>query len=729
MKVRTKLALLLLIVVGAFAAGLAAIKTYDFRKYSEAMDEYARERQVSFDAFLQRWTQSLQVLVEDQSCWDAMESAVRTGDGEWASANLDDAALAMGRANAIWVYSRDSLLFYSHNNLYSDLLTEVPLPRAALGTWMKERKRAHFFAETPVGIFEVRGASIHPSRDQARATEPVGYLLLGRFWSREELKDISMLTGHTIEMRPMNAATETTGDARIGMVTFTRELPGWNGIPLRKLIVRNDSPVLHQLHGSSERQFLWLLLFTVVVFLLLLVFLTRWVDGPIQALAKCLRKQSLEPIASLQNDPCEFGDFARLIRDFFEQRARLLREVKEREDAEQALHQSEERLRHSQKMEAVGRLAGGIAHDFNNLLTAIIGYADLIAHRERGDGSTQADAEQIARAGEKAAALTRQLLAFSRKQVLQPRVIDLNALLLELKKLLHRVIGEHIDLEVRTTVPEARVKADSHQIEQVILNLGVNARDAMPAGGRLTLETGETHAEEGITDGTLSLPPGTYVKLTVRDTGCGMTPETLDRVFEPFFTTKEPGKGTGLGLATVYGIVQQSGGGIAVQSTPGVGTTFAIYLPHEDAPLDPPPAVSPPVQGSKDAETVLVVEDDEIVRELVCAVLGDQGYEVLCASHGVEALAMARTHRGPIHLLVSDVVMPQMHGPQLAEELGKFRPDTRVLFVSGYSDSDISDQGILSANIRLLEKPFTPESLARKVREVLDEKLTGRGVN
>ena len=721
MKVRTKIALLLLTVVGVFVAGLVGIKMHDQRKFVEILGEYDQARQKSFDAFIQRWTQSIEVLANDYSCWDAMVAAIAQGDRKWAEENLGDAALAMPRANAIWVYTRDRQLFYSHNNLYSDALIDVPLPREQIGMLLDEKKLCHFFAVSPLGLFEIRGATIHPSRDSARVTPQQGYLFVGHFWSHEDLKDVSLLTGHNVDIVPASESGRKSGDERIGVVTFSRQLPGWNGDPLAKFVVRNDSLVLSQLHGSSETEFLWLILFALIIFLLLVFCLTRWVNLPIRALSTCLRTRSLQPIQWLLDDPCEFGDFARMLREFFKQRDDLIREMTERHGAQKALHESEERLRHSQKMEAVGRLAGGIAHDFNNLLTGIIGYAELIGNRTKPEDASHDDAAQIARAGEQAASLTRQLLAFSRKQILQPRVIDLNTLILETKKLLQRVIGEHIDLRVETAAAMARVRADPHQIEQVVLNLGVNARDAMPGGGVLTIRTGNVEAEQTITDGTFSLPPGKYVTLTVKDSGCGMDAETRERIFEPFFTTKGPGKGTGLGLATVYGIVQQSGGGISLSSTEGAGTAFTVYLPQESAPLDVPRPEPSHVSGSQDSETVLVVEDDETVRELVCAVLAEQGYEVLCAARGSEALRMAREHPGKIDLMLSDIIMPQMHGPQLARELQSIRPNTKVLFVSGYSDSDISDQGILAPDVRFLEKPFTPETLGRKVREVLDE--------
>jgi nitrogen-specific signal transduction histidine kinase len=396
--------------------------------------------------------------------------------------------------------------------------------------------------------------------------------------------------------------------------------------------------------------------------------------------------------------------------------------MEERRATEEALRKSEEELRHSQKMEAVGRLAGGVAHDFNNLLTAIIGYAELIATRTSSNSLAKQNAELIRRAGEQAAALTRQLLAFSRKQILQPKVIDLNALVLEMEKLLRRVIGERFDLQAHPDAANGRVKADPSQLEQVVLNLGVNARDAMPRGGKLIIRTENVRLDrETAPQIAASLKPGAYVMLSVTDTGAGMNEETKSHIFEPFFTTKGPGKGTGLGLATVYGIVRQTGGGISVESEPGKGSIFRIYLPRESAPVDFTRAPLMPVEKTDNFETVLVVEDEDIVRDLVCDVLEDQGYNVMCARDGIEALNMAEACDGPIHLLVTDVIMPHMNGHELAGKLSQLRPDMKILYVSGYSDNEIGDHGQLDPRYELLQKPFTPQTLARKIREVIRE--------
>ena len=398
----------------------------------------------------------------------------------------------------------------------------------------------------------------------------------------------------------------------------------------------------------------------------------------------------------------------------------FMRDITERKKAEEALHQSEERLRQSQKMEAIGMLAGGIAHDFNNLLTAITGYSELLLGQMQPDSRARKNAEGIRKAAFRAASLTQQLLAFSRRQILTSKVLNLNAVVMDLEPMLRRLIGEDIEIKIVPGSALGQVQADLSQIEQIVLNLVVNARDAMPKGGRLTIETANVEWDETYAGRHETFQPGSYVLVAVSDTGCGMDEPTRSRIFEPFFTTKEPGKGTGLGLATVYGIVKQSDGYVWVYSEPGQGSVFKIYLPRLKHVSDKGSTEAGRALPPRGTETILLVEDEEFVRTLVGDIFEENGYTVLRASHSDEAFRISGQHEGPIHLMVTDVVLPGMSGRELAERLASSRPKMKVLYISGYTDDAVVRHGVLAESVAFLQKPFTPEVLLRKVREVLE---------
>jgi signal transduction histidine kinase/CheY-like chemotaxis protein len=400
---------------------------------------------------------------------------------------------------------------------------------------------------------------------------------------------------------------------------------------------------------------------------------------------------------------------------------RLMVETMKNHMSERA--KAEERLRQAQKMEAVGRLAGGVAHDFNNLLSVITGYSELLLLRFDGRTPGCREIEEIHKAGVRAASLTHQLLAFSRRQVLKPRLLQLNEVVSNLGRMLARLIGEQIEIATVLRPDLWTVEADPNQIEQILMNFAVNARDAMPGGGILSISTDNAALEAPFVEGNLHIPAGSYVTLKVSDTGCGMDAETVSRIFEPFFTTKEQGKGTGLGLATVYGIVKQSGGFIHVRSDPGSGTAFKVFLPRAEREA-PGTDEEPPDRGERRPSgngTVLVVEDDDMVRKLVCEAIRGFGYTVLEARHGEEALSIVDCHEGTIHLLITDVVMPGMNGLELARRLKSSRPDLPVLFMSGYAEEAVRHLGAADPGKAFLQKPITPASLAAKLAEILPE--------
>ncbi|MBI3461983.1 MAG: response regulator, partial [Planctomycetes bacterium] len=391
----------------------------------------------------------------------------------------------------------------------------------------------------------------------------------------------------------------------------------------------------------------------------------------------------------------------------------------ERKRAEETLRETEANLRQAQKMDAIGQLAGGVAHDFNNLLTIILGYGELALESTDKDNPLYEMISEIGNAGQRAAALTKQLLAFSRKQPLQPTSLDLNRLVSDMERMLRRLIGEDIELQPLLAPHLHHVKADPAQIQQVLLNLVVNARDAMPQGGRLTIETANVQLDPRDVKAQPDVRPGPYVLLAVTDSGCGMDEKTRARIFEPFFTTKGPGKGTGMGLATVYGIVKQSEGHITVDSKPGEGTTFRIFLPRVEQTLLTRQVDSKPSESPRGTETILLVDDESLVRGLIRRILEAHGYCVLEAGDGAEALHVSRQHSGRIHLLLTDVVMPEMSGTELARLLQEVKPETKVLFMSGYTDDAVTRHGGLEPGRPFLQKPFTSDVLTRTVRETL----------
>jgi PAS domain S-box-containing protein len=399
----------------------------------------------------------------------------------------------------------------------------------------------------------------------------------------------------------------------------------------------------------------------------------------------------------------------------------VISDITKRRQAEQELRKTQEMLLQAQKMEAIGRLAGGVAHDFNNLLTVINGYSEMLLTNLPTEDPYRGPLEEISKSGQRAAALTKQMLAFSRRQIVTPKVLDLNAIVADANNMLRRLISENIDMELILGPGLWPVKADPGQIEQVLLNLAVNSRDAMPHGGRITIETANTHLGASDVLARAEVAPGPYVLLAVTDTGSGMDADTMRHIFEPFYTTKEVGKGTGLGLATVYGIVKQNQGHIDVASLPGMGARFQVFLP-KSAPAEPAhPSRCRETRPPHGSETVLVVEDEASVRTLIRVVLEEQGYQVIEAKSGNEALQTLKTYENSVHLVLTDMVMPGMSGHQLAGEVTAMRPDLKVLFMSGYTEDSVFRHNVSDQGVDCLLKPFSPVSLAQKVRKVLDE--------
>jgi PAS domain S-box-containing protein len=577
--------------------------------------------------------------------------------------------------------------------LFEDTFLLIAIKRSVSEMW----DIAFRTAETENMNENLEGHVAHRTAQLAEANKELEVEIAERKLAEEALRDSESRYRHLFESNPFP------------MWVFDQET-------LRFLAV-NDSAVRH--YGYSMDEFLSMTIKDIRPsedVPVLLEFMGTSPPSPNESSAWRHQKKDGTTIeVEITSSPLSFaGQAAKLV---------LAIDVTARKKAETSLRELEDQLRQSQKLEAIGQLAGGVAHDFNNLLTAISGHSDMCLRRLAPEDPIFRRIEQIKKAGDRAAALTRQLLAFSRKQILQPKVLQLNDIVVDMNKMLRRLIGEDIDLMMGLGVDLGHVKADPNQIEQVLMNLAVNARDAMPKGGKLTIETSNVQVGEEFASHHISVPRGDYVLLAVSDTGSGMDAATQARIFEPFFTTKEVGKGTGLGLATVYGIVKQSGGTVWVYSEVGHGTTFKIYLPSVRRSERALPLSQPEQELTQGSETILLVEDEEVVRDMASEILRETGYQVLEASNGKKAIELSSRYSGEIHLMLTDVVMPQMSGRELAEQLLTKRPEMNVLFMSGYTDDAIVHHGVLDEGTAFIAKPFSPEALTHKVRETIDSKV------
>jgi signal transduction histidine kinase len=719
MKVRSQILLLLFLIVVVFIVGVSMIKHQEVERVAELTNENAWDINLAFDHFLNERQRSLDLFVSPRfRDWDELVTAVENRDTNALKPLLDENALLAYQANAVWILGPDFAQIHAWNNIPSKALSD-PRFTAELHPQLcaAAPEGCHYYLRIADGVMEVRGIAIRPgwlNTGEIPRAKPIGYFFAGRLLTNRDAQDMGAITENEVCITTSADASWTDPQQTLaGVITFDRELKGPDGRSIAWIHVKHVTRVIGAFQEATDQLSLWLMLFAAIVLIILAGALHLLVSEPLHVITRSLHTRDFAPLGPLSRRNSEIGLLAGLITEFHAQRDQLLKQMDERLAAEHALEESEEKLRQAQKMEAVGRLAGGVAHDFNNLLTAIIGYSDLLSTKPGADPETRREAAIILQAGQQAAALTQQLLAFGRKQILQPRVIDANLLIADMERLLRRIIGENIEIRTELHATHGCIKADPNQVEQVVINLAVNARDAMPRGGKILLKTSnQTLCDAEIADAA----GGDYVVLEVTDTGQGMDSQTVKRIFEPFFTTKVSGKGTGLGLATVYGIVRQSGGGITVESQPGRGSTFRAFFPKSQEPMHPlPPAVSTPKRSSG-GETILVVDDQKMVVNLVGDLLKKEGYRVLIAVGPSEAIGHFREKQ--IDLLITDIIMPRIDGHTLAEMAQVRHRKVKILYISGYSGSD--RESARNVGAQLLLKPFTPEAISRKVREILD---------
>lgn len=751
-RVQIKIIILLFLLIVSLAVGLS----YLFISEHEKADILFKETEHTKNKFLEQIIEikgfTFKALAVDYTFWDDMVEFVSTGDQNWARENIDTSLQTFG-ASVCWVCRPDFSLVYSVNNLDDPRLKELPFSAQDLRQLFSSGYFRRFFVNTGSGLMETYTAPIQPNSDLKRESKPQGFFIVGRIWNSEYLEELSQLTGNKLRVIPAEEGVPYISYQRgSGELIISNTLTDWADRPVAKVYAKTESAIIKAINRYSQRNTGFIFIFAFFVLLLFVFFFIRWIGRPLALISRSLETQDISVTKALEADRTEFGNIASLISNFFQQKDMLIKEVMERENAESALQKAKDELeikvaertrelktanerllvefeeRHrlheqflqAQKMESIGRLAGGVAHDFNNLLTIIINYAILARDILPQENQVRQDVEEILKAGQRAANLTRQLLAFSRHQLVFPQVVNINELIINMEKMLRRLIGENIELIIALDRELKSIKADPGNIEQIMVNLVVNAQDAIiSTQGRIKIETVNVIFDQKAVAGRVGLQPGEYVVLMVSDTGMGMSEEVKNHLFEPFFTTKSPGKGTGLGLATIYGVVKQHHGYVEVDSQEGKGTIFRIYFS----------AVSGGKTGSPDEkedsfprgnETVLLVEDNASVRYVTVRMLEKLGYKVLVSASGEEAMNLAAGYNGDIHLLMTDVVLSGISGKELAEKILSLKPDIKVLFISGYTDEAVSLRGLESQEANFLQKPFTQEALAQKARKILN---------
>ncbi len=676
----------------------------------------------SFQNYLAIINEPQRLLTYDYSYWDDMMEFVASRDASWARENIET-ALNTFKVDVVWVLDKEFNTIYSVstglNGSYESMDIPVEAQNSVAKNWFN-----HFHVLSPRGLLEISAAPIQPSSDNPRMTPPAGYFITGRSWDETRLRSISELTGREmkIEQRRMAAETDENHLAEIqaGIMVFDVDLYDLNSQSIAKFIVTEKTDIFRQSLASLKREMSRYILF-VIFMILMIVFSTIYlIYKPLQKITDSLTNEEPSRLEGLRHQRHEFGALARLVIQSFKHREELSDEIAKQKQSEAARKQLEEQFRQAQKMESVGRLAGGVAHDFNNMLQAISGNIELAMHYAAPGSELSKFLFDAHHSADRAADLTRQLLAFARKQMISPKILNLSETVGSMVKMLGRLLGEEISLTWKPDSDLWLVRIDPSQIDQILVNLCVNARDAIGGVGEVSVELGNVVLDETFRSQHTGSVPGEYVLLTVTDNGSGMTQETLERLYEPFYTTKEVGKGTGLGLATVYGIVKQNEGFIDVESDLGKGSSFTIYFPRcSGEPTETKDKDEQQINAGKN-KTVLLVEDEPEILTIVESMLQWLGYKVLATGSPDIALQIATKMTGEIHLLITDVIMPVMNGRELARQIKLIKPDIKCLYVSGHTADVIGEKGVLDEDTNFLQKPFALVNLAAKAREALE---------
>lgn len=848
---QNKIILLVTLIALVMIAGLFLLRDSDENKLKMLLSERKKEYALLLDNVIDFKSKSLQTLAYDYTYWDEMVDFVKSGNNKWASQNIV-VALPTYNADFAWVYKTDFSLVYSTNRLETHYLPELPFGKNILTQIVSKGGLYHFFVLTDVGLVEISGASIHPSADVKRKTPPQGYFFVGRIWTEAYLAEISSFMRSKTHLLPLGKESpdEKEEISQEFMVSNIKALKGWNGLPIINVCSINESVIAKEIKSQSDTQFVVLIIFSVVIILSLSYILFRFVNRPLKIISQSLAISNPNIIRSLQKEKNEFGNLANLVADFFIQKDKLISEVNERKKieealrqsenklreivehstnlfythtpdhvltyvspqsrtffdcepeealvrwtefvtdnpinqegytktqraietgqrqppyelelvgkkgtkiwvevhespivvngqtvavvgsltdvtekktAEEAIRQSEDRIRHSQKMESIGTLAGGIAHDFNNLLAIIMGHASLLEMTKDKPQKVILSAEVIKKAVNRGAGLVNQILTFARKTDIRMESVDVKVVIDELVIFLQQTFSKAIIINTHFGKNIPPITADYNQIHQALLNISINARDAMPHGGTLSFTTKVVSKKE-LKHFFSEASELHYVCISVKDTGSGIDEQTRKRIFEPFFTTKEFGKGTGLGLATVYGIMHGHRGFIDVDSKIGIGTTFHLYFPlnPDEIEIDrQTQQAEVEIEGGK--ETLLVVEDEEMLLELLTEILVSKGYNVLSARDGLEGIDVYAAYKDDISLVLTDMGLPKLSGFDMFVKLKKINPDILTIFASGFLEPKTISEMYKAGAKEFIQKPYETEDVLSKIRNVIDMNIT-----